>query len=68
MENEERVVYYCHSVKNTKETYKCTNAGEEVLYQIKILDQNNKDFIMGYLGVPFENDLLKFIVHIYIAK
>ncbi|MBN2520139.1 MAG: hypothetical protein JXB17_06525 [Bacteroidales bacterium] len=66
--NKEKVLYYCHSLKNAKEVKGLNEKNDESLYQIKIFDQDDKDVILDYLGIPSSNELLKFIVHIYIAK
>ncbi len=66
--NKDKVLYYCHSLKNAKEIKGLNDKNDESLYQIKILDQDNKDVILNYLGIPFSDELLQFIVHIYIAK
>ena len=62
MENNERVLYYCHSVKNDKEinSGNILDKDKEDLYQIKILDEYDKDIMLNYLGIPSENNLLKF--------
>ena len=66
--NQDKVVYYCHSLKTTKNAGGLDNKNDKSLYQIKIFDQDDKDVMLNYLGIPSTNELLKFIVHIYIAK
>ena len=68
--NKDKVVYYCHSlISGNKNTIgKDKVADEEYLYQVKVLDENNKDVILDYLGISSGNELLKFVVHIYITR
>lgn len=69
MENKEKVFYYCHSIKSNKKI-ETGNRMENCdgPYQVKVYDKDDKDVILDYLGIQSENDLLKFVVHIYITK
>lgn len=62
------ILYYYHSLESNKENNTNTGEKKDSPIIVKVLDENDKDIMLNILGIPPENDLLKFAVHIYIAK